>query len=389
LRIAPDEFLKILREDLRSGRYAEGSALPTLREFEKQYGLHRDTTNRILAVLEGEGLIDRDGRRRYPAALRHRSEDRVFAVEHVFRRGEHPFFGALSDGVDDEFLSREYGVHLFTHREPGKSKLSSGTVMSALLERGILRGVLVAHCDLPPDDVQAFRRGGVAVWSLGVEPGPGVILFDVEHAALQGTHHMAKLGFDCIGLVCARRITGGMDIKGYHRALALDELASCEDDIIECTGFLDEAMETDADHSLPFEEFLRRRLKPIIEAGRRAVLRRIGAGNFPRALYISDEFLAIGAVRALQEMGLRTPQDVAVVSHMSSGNWAVELTGLTTTQFNGYLCGIEAARFMIDVAEGRRSTDDRLVLQARLVRGMSCGELDVADKDEAPIEVTP
>jgi DNA-binding LacI/PurR family transcriptional regulator len=377
--LTADQFLLMLRDDLRSARCPEGNPLPTLREFEAQYGLGKDAVNRVFGILEGEGLIVRSGRRRYPAVLRNRSEDRVFAVEHVFRRGEHPFYGTLSDGINDEFLSSEYGVHLFTHREPGKSEISGGAVMSTLLERGILRGVLLLQYVPPDEETLGLIRRGVSVCRMGVEPGPGVILIDVEHAALQGTHHMAKLGFGQIGIVHAYPLTGLMDIQGYHRALDLHELSFREEDIIDCTEVVKEANATYVERKIPYEDFIRERLKPIVEGARQIVLRRIRTGNFPRGLYISDEFLAIGTVRALQEGGLRVPEDVAVVSHMSSGNWAVELSGLTTTQFNGYQCGIEAARYMVDVAEGRRSIDDRLILQARLVKGMSCGELDDVD----------
>lgn len=379
MKVTPDEFLHILRENLRSAKYAEGDALPTLREFETEYGLHRDTVNRILSVVEGEGLIARKGRRRYPTVLRHRSEDRVFAVDHVFRRDENPFYGALGDGINDAFLSHEYGVHLFTHREPGRSSLSGGAVMSTLLERGILRGVLLLH-DAPPDEeVFGLMRRGVSVCRIGVEPGPGVILFDLEHAALQATHYMAKLGFGRLGIVHANWLSGGTDIRGYRRALELHELPFREEDVVDCTGSLNDAMETPVDNKVPYEDLIRERLKSIIEGARQTTLRRLRSGSFPRGLYISDEYLAIGTMRALREAGLRVPQDVAVVAELSPGNWAVELSGLTTTQFNSYQCGIEAASYMIDVAEGRRSIDDRLILRARLVKGMSCGEMGDLD----------
>lgn len=385
MKITSDELYQVLRDSLISAKYAEGQVLPTLREFEKQYGLHRDTIIRILATLEGEGLITRRGRRCYPVR-RHRSEDRVIALEHIFQTNEHPFFGPLNCGIVDTFLSSEFGVHLFTHRESKESSISSGAVMSNLLKRGILRGVVFSIGVPQPEDVNTLRHYGAAVCTMGVEPGPGVIVIDMEQAALQGTHYMAKFGFDRLGIVFTRDIGLGMDVKGYRQALALNDLPCIEEDIIDCSDFLHETVAVHVDPNIPQEMFVRESLKPIIEGAKQCILRRIRSGNFPRALYISDEFLAIGTMRALQEMGLRIPQDVAVVSHMSSGNWALELTGLTTVQFNGYSCGMEAARFIIDIAEGRRSANDRLILQARLVKGMSCGEMDDIDKDEVSFD---
>ena len=379
--ITSDQLYQILRDDLIAGKYIEGDSLPSLREFEAQYGLSKDTVNRVLAALEGEKLINRVGQRRYPVR-RHRSEDRIIAVEHVFRRNEHPFYSAVDDGIVDTFLSSEYGIHLFTHRESEEFKLSNGTVMASLLERGILRGIMLPLGAPQIEDLHVFRDYGVIVCTVGVEPGPGVILLDIEHAALQGTHHMIKLGFDHIGIVCAQNMAKGMAVKGYCQALALNDISHHEEDIIDCTEFFPSSVGPYSDHGVPHETYLQEKLQPIIEGARQAALRRIEAGNFPRGLYISDEYLAIGVVRALQEKGLRVPQDVALVSGMSSGNWAMELTGLTTTQFNGYACGIEAARFMIDIAEGRRSANDRLIMQTTLVKGISCGELEEASVEE-------
>lgn len=355
-----------------SAHYAEGEPLPALRELETQYGLGKDAINRVFAALEGEGLIVRNGRRRYPV-LRHRSEDRVIALEHVFRTNEHPFFGPMNGGIIDTLLASEYGVHLFTHRETTKPSLTNGAVMSNLLERRILRGMIFPFSIPLPDGA---RDKGVSICTVGIMPGPGVILIDVEQAALQATHYMAKLGFDHIGIVCSLSITRHIDVNGYCQALALNDLPCRDEDIIDCSEFFLPTVADYREHNIPYDIFRRESLKAMRESARQAVLRRIKDGSFPRALYISDEFHAIGTMLALQEMGLRVPQDVAIVSQMSSGNWAVELSGLTTVQFNGYDCGMEAAQFMIDIVEGRRSPDDRLTLQARLVKGMSCGELD-------------
>lgn len=363
-----------------AAKYAELDPLPTLQQLEAQHGLHRDTINRILGKLEGEGLIIRNGRRRYPVH-RHRSEDRMIALEHVYHRNDHPFFGPLNDGLVDTFLSNEYGVHLFTHRDPQKNKLNSGAIMSTLLERGILRGIVLSINTPSLSDIQAFRNHDVAICMIGVEPGPGVIVFDLEQAALQGTHYLAKCGFDQIGIVTSWSITKSMDLRGYSQALALNDLPYLAENIIDCTEFLHDAVEDYTSHDIQFEVFLRERLKPIIDGTKQLVINRIKAGTFPRALYISDEFLAIGTMRALQEMGLRVPEDVAIVSQMSYGNTAAELIGLTTVQFNGYLCGKEAAQFMIDIAQGQRPADDRLTLRAELVAGMSCGELDENDRN--------
>lgn len=383
-----DELFEILRGNLISDFYTKGKPLPTLRELEVQYGLGKDAINRVFAALEGEGLITRNGRRRYPV-LRHRSEDRIIAVEHIFRRNEHPFYSAVDDGIVDTFLYSEYGIHLFTHRESDESGLSKGTVMATMLERGILKGIMLPFGAPATNDLSVFKNLGVPVCSVGIEPGPGVILLDLEHAALQGTHHIIKLGFDHVGIVCAQNIAKDIAVKGYNQALELADLPRCEEDIIDCNDFIPNSVATYNDHGVPHEAYIQNKIRPIIEGARLAILHRINIGHLPRGLFITDEYLAIGVVRALLEAGLRVPQDVALVSNMSSGNWAMELTGLTNTQFDGYACGIEAAHFMLDILEGRRSSNDRLVLKTRLIKGISCGEMDEVNDEIASIDVMP
>lgn len=385
MKISSDELYRILREEVMAGKYSEEDALPTLRDLEVQYGLHRDTINRVLGVMEGEGLIIRKGRRRYPVH-RHRSEDRVIAVEHIFQSNEHPFFSPFASGVIDTFLSSEYGVHLFTHRDKG-SGLSGGSVISNLLKRRILQGVVSLIVVPQPEDVDVFKKHGVAVCTMGARLGPRVIVLDMEQAALQGTHYLAKLGFDQIGIIYTSAMEVGTDVKGYRQALSLNDLSYHEENVIDCFDFVQKTVAASVDPNIFQETYFRERPKLIIEGARQCILHRIQAGNFPRSLYIADEFIAIGVMRALLEVGLRVPEDVAVVSHMSHGNGAVELSGLTTIQFNGYSCGVDTARFVIDIAEGRRSADNYLVLQTSLVKGMSCGEMDQAQEDAADAQV--
>lgn len=385
MKISSDELCRLLRKDLVAAKYAEGEALPTLRELEKEYGLHRDTVNRVLGILEGEGLITHNGRRRYPAHRR-QSEEKVIALEHVNHKNQHPFFGPLNDGIVDTFLSSDYGAHSFIQRKPDESNFGRGTALSTLLEKGILRGVVFVALGVHSlEDLNMLRDRGVVVCWITSEQVPAAIQIDMEQVALQGIHYLAKRGFDSIGIVSTLDLHEGRDRRGYTLALNLNDIPYRDENVIDCTEIIN-ALGYEITHDGQFEAFSPERLKPIIDGARQVVTDRIRAGNFPRALYISDEFLAIGTMRALHEMGLRVPQDLAVVSHMSSGNSAVELTGLTTMQFDGYSCGMEVARFLIDIAEGRRSADDHLVLQAKLVKGTSCGELDDVDCHETSIE---
>ncbi|THD49911.1 MAG: LacI family transcriptional regulator, partial [Bradyrhizobium sp.] len=106
------------------------------------------------------------------------------------------------------------------------------------------------------------------------------------------------------------------------------------------------------------------------EAAQKLFARKKGA---PDAIFCGSDQIARGAIEALREMGLATPQDVAVVGF---DNWDVmaEATrpALTSIDMNLESLGREAGGALLDMIAGKPLAGVRRLPCSLVVRG-SCG----------------
>jgi len=94
----------------------------------------------------------------------------------------------------------------------------------------------------------------------------------------------------------------------------------------------------------------------------------------PTAIFANSNRLTIGAMSAFFSLGLRCPEDVAVVG-FDDGEWEDAFRPrLTTVSQPAYLMGQRAAEFLIARITGaRQGPPEEIVLRAQLVVRESCG----------------
>jgi LacI family transcriptional regulator len=80
-----------------------------------------------------------------------------------------------------------------------------------------------------------------------------------------------------------------------------------------------------------------------------------------------NDYLAFGAMRALQERGLRIPDDIAVVGYDDVEFSAVSWVPLTTVRIPRYELGIEAARLLLSHIKGETTRVEEILLKPELV----------------------
>jgi len=105
-----------------------------------------------------------------------------------------------------------------------------------------------------------------------------------------------------------------------------------------------------------------------IESGKRgmsALLSRRGA--HPTGIVAGNDLIAIGALHALRERGLRCPQDISLVG-FNDMPFADELQPpLTTVHVPHHEMGAEAARMLLDELDGAPATGKTVILPLTLV----------------------
>jgi DNA-binding LacI/PurR family transcriptional regulator len=180
-------------------------------------------------------------------------------------------------------------------------------------------------------------------------PADTVVVDNVSGGRL-AVEHLAGHGHRRIGL-----IAGPDDIRPFvHRE----------------EGFRDEM----SDRGLTVHEDTVVHVESTIDEGYRAMTRLLDAPSPPTAVFVSSDELALGALDALAERGMRLPEDVAVVGFDNIAFGARTRVPLTTVDSHAHELGRVAAELLLERIEtGREAEPVRRVLAPRLVRRLSCG----------------
>ena len=102
-------------------------------------------------------------------------------------------------------------------------------------------------------------------------------------------------------------------------------------------------------------------------AGSRAIRSLISSGELPTAILACNDFNAVGAISALEDAGLRVPQDVSVVGYDNTSLAALRHVSLTTIDQPRNEFGRLAAEALLQRVRGERTEPVRHLLHPSLV----------------------
>jgi LacI family transcriptional regulator len=182
----------------------------------------------------------------------------------------------------------------------------------------------------------------------------------------------AVVGVDTISaenLASARRLAGHLLDHGYRRLAFLGDPASSSDAAARWEGI----------SGVLAERGIRpRRPVPCAfgeEAGRLAARGLLSAGRSrPQAVVCVDDEIALGALLAAEELGLRVPADVAVTGWDDIMAARYARPGLTTVRQPMRELGGRAARALDERISGNRAAPRHDVVHTDLVIRASCGD---------------
>ncbi|GAB4573086.1 MAG: LacI family DNA-binding transcriptional regulator [Anaerolineae bacterium] len=178
-----------------------------------------------------------------------------------------------------------------------------------------------------------------------VIPGLPAVVFDRVGAARMAVTHLIQLGHTRIGYA------GGHDnrLEGYRQALL--------------------------EHGLPFDEALLGVPGPLHEPqdGSRAARELMALPQPPTGIFATSDEVAIGVLAALHDLGVRVPQDVALVSIDDITLAAYTRPALTTVHVPKESFGIYALQMLAMHGDLPAEQPASVVLPTKLVIRESCG----------------
>ena len=254
---------------------------------------------------------------------------------------DNPFWSELAVAVTHAAAARGYDVLLANSDGDATQELDRLRTLSARQVDGIIVTSILTRPDL-----SRVTDPGIPMVLLNTffevpdHPSIGV---DALRGAYDGTRHLVEHGYRSIGLVMGH--TGSMELReqGWMRALRDAGLP---------------------DGPIVRTDFNRR-------GGYEAGLRMFADENRPRAVFVSSDMQAVGVLRALWELGLSAPDDVAVVSFDGAAEADYTNPQLTTVRQPIETMAAAAVDRVLGLDADNQWHRD--LVPAELVLGASCG----------------
>jgi len=203
---------------------------------------------------------------------------------------QHPFFHEVLGGLKTRVGSHGFDLLLFASERPG-----NGYGPHSYLKRARHHSVDgCALIGLEPDDAEVRRlaRADLPLVAIDMDlagPKVEVVMSDNEGGAIAAVDHLHGLGHRRIATITGMLESrpGADRLRGYRAAIQGHGLAY-RDDYVAYGNF-------------------------YAESGRAATARLLALPERPTAIFAASDLMAIGAIRAAAEAGLRVPEDVSVV----------------------------------------------------------------------------
>ena len=353
----PDE---ITSDKTRTRTWERSRAMVTmnLEQIAKLSGVSRSTVSRVInndpnvSVVTREKVMQVVKRVNYTpnAAARGLAAGRTHVVGLVIPMGvaalfTDPYFPILIQGVSSACNAREYSVMLWL-AEPEYER----RMIRQIMYSGLVDGVIVSSMLLNDSLVQALSDGDLPFMLVGRHPTDthaSYVDADNIGGAREAVTHLLRLGRARVATITGPQnmIAGADRLAGYLAALR-------DRGVISDPGLIVEGDFTEAGGYRAMQQLLSRRLD---------------------AVFAASDIMAIGALRALREAGLRVPEDVAVVGFDDLPQSARTEPPLTSVRQPIYRLGATAVDSLLDLFEYPDSSPRRIVLPTELVVRASCG----------------
>ena len=330
--------------------------MPTLHDVAKRAGVSPMTVSR---VVNGSDAVSPKLRARVEEALaetgympntlaRSLRAQRTDTIALLLPDMTNPFFTTLAHGV--ETAAREAGVTMILansdEREDEEERL-----VQVLLQRQV-DGLLVATAGTAGEAIRLCREQGVPLVLVDRPPrgeSVDIVRADSKAASCElgkllvglGHRHMAVLSGPEAVLTAVDRM------EGFRYAL-VDE-GGLPEPIVEYGSF-------------------------SIESGRRMTFAAIQHDPRPTALFATNNFIAIGALHALVELGLRVPEDVAVVGMDDLPEAMVTFPFLTVAAQPAFEIGHASVEMLLDRRANPGQPTREVILPTTLVIRRSSGD---------------
>lgn len=333
---------------------------PTIRDVARLAGVSKSTVSR---VLNDNPNVSDQARTRVADAMRELNyrpnalarglcTSRTGTIGLIMSDITNPFHAEVTRGVED--LAADYESNVILCNTDDRPKKEQAYI-DLLLEKRVDGVIFLSSAKMGESDVSMLQARRVPFVFAGrtlPEVAADSVVVDSVLGGFQATNHLVGLGHRRIAHISGpARVSASADrYEGYCQALRRAGIS------------IDSDLVADGD----FRQ----------DRGYRAMNQLLDRKTGMTAVFAGSDYMALGALEAIYERGLKAPDDIAVVGFDDISFARLHLVQLTTVAQPKYDIGAIAARMLLERI-GDLSADrppQKVVLPPKLVIRRTCGD---------------
>jgi LacI family transcriptional regulator len=258
-----------------------------------------------------------------------------------------PFTPPVVRGIQDQLKENNF-ISLIVNSDWDLEQEKAGIV--SLLSRPVDGIIFVEYSHLTSSEALAnASKPGMFVHRLFGTPIKNSVVPDDMYGAGLAVDHLIQLGHRSIAYISGPQNWHNSKerLEGYKKTLEKYEV--------------------------PFVEEWIRPGDWEVEGGYRGAQSLLQLSNRPSAIFAANDLMALGTIYAIQDAGLRVPQDFAVVGYDNREFTGIVRPNITTVEMPVYEMGRIAAEILLQqIAQGTREHDEVKVKGELIIRD-TCG----------------
>ena len=281
-----------------------------------------ETRQRILAAIEELGYLP-------DAIARGLRKRETYTIASIIPNITNPFYPSVERGLQD--VAERFGYDLIVYNTDGVAEKEHKCLRS-VQQRGV-DGIVASFFHVTTVDLRPLLERNVPVVRLESRAqGTGSLPLDNLYvdsvaAAHDAVRYLIDRGYRPVGTIVAENGPGPLRLLGYRRALEESDVP------------VDESLIAHAD----FTE----------QGGYTGMRKLLSRPSRPRAVFAANDMMAMGALVALREVGLRVPEDVAMMGFDDISAAKLVNPPLTTIRLFQEQLGGRAAELLIERLQGK------------------------------------
>ena len=342
-----EQLKDLIKKKIMESEYLPDQPIPSALEFCERFDISKITVRQALSDLAKEGLLyGITGKGTFVTQAKREKGINLLKVLVPLPFTEKPgwFLEELMEGMKKsvEDNSKGYqlvfdfvGKKLDSDEEPQEPPYIKGLIL-LIAQEGEKHLLRYADSKIPAVVADYFAQGKTCIKVDNIAGG------------FKATAHLIKLGYKRIGhLRVSTSFDGSERFEGYKRALQK--------------------------YKLPLEKRLVRESPIGKESACLATKRLLCSSPLPSAIFAPGYSMALGAMEAIREKGLKIPEDIALVGFDDLQINSAPEPALTTVKQPIFEMGHKAIKMLLDLIEGNLLEGERELLEPKLITRKSCG----------------